>query len=177
AGMEWETEIYRQLLSSDVLVALIGPGTHKSEWVKREIAIATALGISVVPVGFGLTRAKMAEGAKILSISHLQGEVTQNIRPGRGSALLAEFDAALHLAAVATRQRQRTTLDELWKQRTPVRKKAPDNQKAQSFDLVSNPQSVTLHVASGDIAKIRNIDVIVNSENDYMQMVRFFESW
>jgi O-acetyl-ADP-ribose deacetylase (regulator of RNase III) len=177
AGMEWETEIYRQLLSSDVLVALIGPGTHKSEWVKREIALATALGISVVPVGFGLTREQMVEEAKLLSISHLQGEVTQNIRPGRGSALLAEFDAALHLAAVATRQRQRTTLDELWKRRTPVRKKAPDNQKAQSFDLVSNPQSVTLHVASGDIAKIRNIDVIVNSENDYMQMARFFESW
>src|SRR5258705_3770894 len=48
AGMEWETEIYRQLLSSDVLVALIGPGTHKSEGVEREIALATALGISLV---------------------------------------------------------------------------------------------------------------------------------
>jgi O-acetyl-ADP-ribose deacetylase (regulator of RNase III) len=35
---------------------------------------------------------------------------------------------------------------------------------------------VRLHVASGDISKLRNIDVMVSSENDYMQMARFFES-
>src|SRR5215475_487007 len=59
AGMKWETEIYRQLLASDVVVVLVGPGTSKSEWVRREIAFANAFGISVVPVGFGLTNEQM----------------------------------------------------------------------------------------------------------------------
>ena len=33
-----------------------------------------------------------------------------------------------------------------------------------------------LHVAAGDVGRVRDIDVLVSSENDYMQMARFFES-
>jgi O-acetyl-ADP-ribose deacetylase (regulator of RNase III) len=176
AGMKWETEIYRQLLKSDVLVVLVGPGTSKSEWVRREIALANALGISVVPVGFDLSDERMGEETKELSISDLQWVVTRNIKFGRGAALLAELDVDLHRAAAATRERQRLTLDALWRRRAPARKKATDNQQARSFHLMTEPNRVLLHVASGDISKVRNIDVIVNSENDYMQMARFFET-
>jgi hypothetical protein len=176
AGMRWETEIYRQLLASDVLVVLVGPGTSESEWVRREIALANALGISVVPVGFDLAEEQMVDETRALSISDLQWQITKNIRLNRGSALMPELDNPLHRAAVATRQRQRTTLDELWRRRKPVQRKAQDSQKARSFDLAVPPVRVALHVASGDIAKVRDIDVIVNSENDYMQMARFFES-
>src|ERR1022692_314445 len=70
AGMEWEAEIYRQVLASDVLVVLVGPGTSESEWVRREIALATALGVSVVPVGFDLDVPQMAEELKKLTIGH-----------------------------------------------------------------------------------------------------------
>jgi O-acetyl-ADP-ribose deacetylase (regulator of RNase III) len=174
--MQWETEIYRQLLASDVLVALVGPGTSKSEWVRREIALANALGISVVPVGFDLTDAQMAEETKALSISDLQWIITRNIQLNNGPALMAELDGALRSAFVATKERQRSTLSELLKRQVPTRTKAPDNQRYASFELASEPGNVSLHVASGDIAKIRNIDVVVNSENDYMQMARFFES-
>jgi O-acetyl-ADP-ribose deacetylase (regulator of RNase III) len=176
AGMRWETEIYRQLLASDVLVVLIGPGTSESEWVRREIALANALGISVVPVGFDLTEEAMMQEARALSISDLQWRVTANIRLNRGDALRAELEGDLGSASAATQDRQRVMLDELWSRRLTVRKKAADNQKAKSFDLVSRHGHVALHVASGDIARIRGIDVIVNSENDYMQMARFFES-
>lgn len=176
AGMKWETEIYRQLLASDILVVLVGAGTSESEWVRREIALANALGISVVPVGFDLTDEQMIKETKALSISDLQWIITRNIQLSQGPALLAELDGALRSALAATRERQRVTLDELWKRRAPKRKKAPENQRAASFELISQPGPVTLHVASGDIAKIRNVDVVVNSENDYMQMARFFES-
>src|ERR1700722_4493289 len=176
AGMQWETEIYRQLLASDVLVVLVGPGTSKSEWVRREIALANALGISIVPVGFDLSDEQMIEETKGLSISDLQWIVTRNIKFGRGAALLAELDVDLRRAAAATRERQRLTLDALWRRRVPTRKKAADNQQVRSFDLITEPQRVSLHVASGDISKVRNVDVIVNSENDYMQMARFFET-
>jgi TIR domain len=176
AGMEWETEIYRQLLASDILVVLVGPGTSESEWVRREIAFANAFGISVVPVGFSLTDEQMVKELTALSISDLQGKVTRNIQLTQGPALLAEFDGDLRRAAAATKERQRAKLDGLWKRRSPTRKKAPDVLDSASFGLSPRPRHVVLHVASGDIAKIRNVDVYVNSENDYMQMARFFES-
>jgi O-acetyl-ADP-ribose deacetylase (regulator of RNase III) len=177
AGMKWETEIYRQLMGSDVVVVLVGPGTSESEWVRREIAFANAFGISVVPVGSGLTREQMIEETKALSISDLQWTITMNIQVYEEQALLAELDGPLRAACAATKERQRTTLDELWKRRVPTRKKALDIQKAASFVLVTRPRRVALHVTSGDITRIRRVDAIVNSENDYMQMARFFESY
>ena len=79
AGMAWETEIYRQLLVSDVLLVLIGKGTAESQWVRREIALATALGIAIVPLGFDMTIDEMIKETKDLEIYHLQGKVTKNI--------------------------------------------------------------------------------------------------
>ena len=176
AGMKWETEIYRQILQSDVLVVLVGPGTSESDWVRREIALANALGISVVPVGFDLSEEQMAAEARALSIGHLQWAITQNIRLNRGRALLAELDEALRKAAAATRERQRDTLNAMWSRRKVSRIKAADNQWAASFHLTSAAESTVIHVASGDLSKVRNVDVFVNPENDYMQMARFFES-
>ena len=175
-GMKWETEIYRQLLESDVLVVLVGPGTSESEWVRREIALANALGISVVPVGFDLTETQMTEEAKEMAIDDLQWTITRNIRLSKGAALLAELDTPLRKAAADTRKQQLVTLDGLRRRGAPIRQKASDNQRVRSFDLTLQPAHISLHVASGDIAKVRNIDIIVNSENDYMQMARFFES-
>jgi hypothetical protein len=54
AGMAWESEIYSRLLVSDVLLLAIGPGTSKSEWVRREIALAKALGVAIVPLGYDM---------------------------------------------------------------------------------------------------------------------------
>jgi hypothetical protein len=176
AGMEWETEIYSQLLDSDVVVVLVGRGTSGSEWVRREIAFANALGISVVPVGFGLTDQQMVEETRELSINDRHWIITRNIELNNGPALIAELDGALRGAAATTEKRQKDTLDALWKRRSPVRRKAPDIQRVASFYLVSQPKKIALHIASGDIAEIRNVDVFVNSENDYMQMARFFES-
>ena len=73
-GMDWERKIYSQLLSSDVLLVLIGKGTGQSEWVKREIALATALGIEVVPLGFDVTEDEMLKETKDLGVDRLQFE-------------------------------------------------------------------------------------------------------
>ena len=176
AGMSWETEIYEMLLSCDVLICLIGPGTSRSEWVRREISLATALGISIVPVGFDLTENEMSEETHALSLGSLQWTITHNIDLGRGPALLAELNDALELAAEKTRRRQTAVLGDLWERRRRQRRKAEDNQRASSFVLTLPKGSVAVHVASGDLARVRNVDAIVNSENDYMQMARFFES-
>ena len=54
--------------------------------------------------------------------------------------------------------------------------KAKDDQRYATFRFPHGERTINLHVAAGDLGKVRDIDVIVNSENDYMQMARFFES-
>jgi O-acetyl-ADP-ribose deacetylase (regulator of RNase III) len=176
AGMAWETEIYRQLLLSDVLLVLIGKGTAESQWVRREIALATALGIAIVPLGFDMTLDEMIKETKDLEIYHLQGKVTKNIAMTRAQLLLAELRPDLIAASARTKENQKETLRGLLSRGTAVSSKAPDNQKLATFKVPAGEITIQLHVASGDFLRLRGIDVLVNSENDYMQMARFFES-
>lgn len=176
AGLAWETEIYRRILASDVLLVLTGPGTSKSQWVQREIALATALGIAIVPIGFDLTRDEMDKELKELDIAHLQGKITQNIKLTVREALLIELSADLQSAHLRTKEHQKETLRELLTRMNPPTPNAVNNQKAKTFSLSAGKGSIQLHVASGDMFRVRDIDVLVNSENDYMQMARFFES-
>jgi hypothetical protein len=102
AGMAWETEIYNRLLVSDVLLLAIGPGTSKSEWVRREIALATALGIAIVPLGYDMTQDEFGAELKELQIEHIQGKLTQNIKHAAKEALLQEIDLDIRRARETT---------------------------------------------------------------------------
>jgi hypothetical protein len=176
AGMAWETEIYRQLLVSDVLLVLIGKGTAESQWVRREIALATALGIAIVPLGFDMTVDDLVKETKDLEIDRLQGKVTENIVMSRAKLLLGELRPDLIAASDRTKESQKEALRGLLARNTVAQLKAIDNQKLASFTVAAGKTNVPLHLASGDFMKLRGIDVLVNSENDYMQMARFFES-
>jgi len=176
AGMEWENEIYNRLLVSDVLLVAIGPGTSRSEWVRREIALATALGISVLPLGYDLTNKEFGYELKGLGIDRIQGHLTNNIKFPTKEALLKEIHEPLRMAAEKTARQQATILGPLTARRNPRPEKAHDNQKAYTKTVNLGGITVNLHLASGDLTKTRGIDVLVNSENDYMQMARFFES-
>ena len=179
AGVEWEKMIYDHLLISDVLLVLIGPGTSQSEWVGRELALASALGIYIIPLGFDLNKNELVEEQKALNIDHLQGKVTQNIKLAPSSAakaLLNELQDDIEHARQQTKANQEKTFQMLLARRNPPTPKADDKQKASTFVLDRNGRTHNLHIASGDLAKVKNIDVLVNSENDYMQMARFFES-
>jgi hypothetical protein len=176
AGMAWETEIYSHLLVSDVLLVAVGPGTSNSEWVRREIALAKALGIAIVPLGYDLTPEGFGNELKGLHIEHIQGKLTQNIKFAANDALLHEIDADLRLACERTGIEQTKTLAILAARRSVAAPKAEDKQRAFSVDVRFGNSSIRLIVASGDLTKTRGIDVIVNSENDYMQMARVFET-
>ena len=175
AGMAWETEIYRRILVSDVLLLLIGPGTSKSAWVRREIALATALGIAIVPVAYDLNKSELDEELRSLDVSHLQAKTTQNIKLTAPDALLSELRPDLESAYLQTIQKQKETLSDLLARRNALMPKADDDQRAASFALSVGNNTLKLHVSGGDMSKVRDIDVLVNSENDYMQMARFFE--
>jgi len=176
AGVAWETEIYRRILVSDVVLVLIGHGTSQSHWVRREIALATALGISIIPLGFDLSWAEMEDEMKALEITHIQGRLTQNLKPHLFKPLLAELEDDLEKARQRTKETQEVTLRDLLSRRNPSAPPATNNQKAVTCVIKHSNGTCNLHVASGDISKVRGIDVLVNSENNYMQMARFFES-
>lgn len=176
AGMPWETEIYSRLLVSDVLLLAIGPGTSKSEWVRREIALARALGVGIVPLGYDLTQNEFAREMKALEIDNIQGKLTQNIKFPTKDALLQEIDSDLRQARERTIADQAKVLETLTSRRKAVVPKAQDKQKAFSITATFSKSPIGLHVASGDLTKTMGIDVLVNSENDYMQMARFFET-
>ena len=176
AGLAWEAEIYRRILISDVLLVLIGPGTSESQWVRREIALATALGIAIVPLGFDLSRTDLDKELKALDIAHLQGKVTQNIKLTATDVLRGELRPDFLSACQRTKDNQKDTLRELLARRNPPAAKAADNKKAATFAVNAGGRAIPLFIASGDLSKVRDIDVLVNSENDYMQMARFFES-
>ncbi len=176
AGLAWEAEIYRRILISDVLLVLIGPGTSESQWVRREIALATALGIAIVPLGFDLSRTDLDKELKALDIAHLQGKVTQNIKLTATDVLRGELRPDFLSACQRTKDNQKDTLRELLARRNPPAAKAADNKKAATFAVNAGGRAIPLFIATGDLSKVRDIDVLVNSENDYMQMARFFES-
>jgi TIR domain len=176
AGMIWEAEIYRKILISDVLLVLIGSGTSKSQWVQREIALAHALGIAIVPLGVDLSPDEMLTELKALDLQHFQGKITHNINLQAGEPLLAELRVDLLNAAERTKMQQEETLRGLLTRRIVKPQKAGDNKSTATFVLARGHVALNLHVASGDISKMRGIDAFVNSENDYMQMARFFES-
>jgi O-acetyl-ADP-ribose deacetylase (regulator of RNase III) len=176
-GMTWETEIYKKILESDVLLLVVASGTSESEWVKREIALAKALGIAVVPLGVDVTTDQMVSELKELGVAQLQGKITQNIKlpPHPKEALLAELSSDLDAAALRTKKEQDANFQTLSSRRKVQLPKADDNKSAASFELKSNTD-ITFHIASGDLSKVRGVDAFVNSENDYMQMARVFES-
>lgn len=169
-------KIYKRILDSEVLIVLVGPGTSKSEWVKREIALANALGISVVPVGSDLGPDEMMTELKALGIDRFQGKITANIKLSAGKALISELRNDLSIAGETTKRQQDMTLRGLLNRRSARPAKAPDKQSAAAFKLSVEDTSIELCVATGDVTKVRGIDVLVNSENDYLQMARFFES-
>lgn len=51
---EWQDEIEKALLTSDVLVALMTPDFHASNWTDQEIGICRGRGIPIMPVRMGL---------------------------------------------------------------------------------------------------------------------------
>jgi O-acetyl-ADP-ribose deacetylase (regulator of RNase III) len=174
-GAEWEDEIYRELAKSDVLAVIVAPGVSKSQWVHREIIIARALALKILPICVDLTEEQLTVEITGLEIGDIQYHPTTNLDLSRSTALLAEIAQGLRDAATATRLAQRDRLAGVFERQASGPLKADNVQERVSYRMGKDYPSTKLHICSGDISTIDNIDVIVNSENDMMQMARFFD--
>ena len=176
AGIPWERTMYQELLTSEVLLLAVGPGTAKSEWVRREVALAVAFGITVLPLGYGVTAKEFESELKGIEVDNILGRLTSTLNLASRDALLKELEPALEFARKTTVKVQAAILEPLNERRSVAAKRAENSTRAFSLQATLGGKSIRLSVASGDLLATRDIDVPVNSENNYMQMVRYFEA-
>lgn len=173
AGDRWEDAIYRAIPRSDVLLVPIAPETQNSQWVPRELDIARRAQIVIIPL---LVKGEDTELAPVLKelgfdpINHLK---MFNL----DEAEMASLKKAIDAQRSVSRENQFKWLSELLRKgdQQPVLKKPTQADKSRmSYQL--DFHKCEIHLASGDVTKLSGIDVIVNPENNYLQMARFFEA-
>jgi O-acetyl-ADP-ribose deacetylase (regulator of RNase III) len=174
-GMHWESEIYKKLRSSDVVLVAVAPGTSQSEWVRREIALARAFGITILPLGYDLEREELVSELERLAISEIQGGLPKNIKYPPSAAFLKELHTYLEWARSQTRAGRAEVIASLTERQSSDAPKAKDDQWAFELPIELGGSKIFMRVASGDLTTTTGIDILVNSENDYMQMARAFE--
>jgi hypothetical protein len=171
AGEEWNQQIYDQIPKSDVLLLLIADETIKSEWVAREVDYAKGARVTVLPVliraGFDIKSAM--ERFDLTTVQYVKVL-------GGNEGELKELIEAIDEVRDKTIQNQRRWMTELLEGRGRVI--AETNRTYATYN-VTDP-AVEVCIAAGDMfdpGTAKNlVDVYVNSENDYLQMARIFES-
>jgi hypothetical protein len=177
AGVTWERSIYKELISSDVVLLVVGAGTSQSEWVRREISIAQSFDIQIIPVGLNLSEADLRKELNALDLAALHYRRPFNISQQASSAILGEIEVAIETAKKATREKGHQLIQAVSATVSPAPKAAKSKLSAYVKKLSFANQQINLHIASGDIFDgSEKLDIFVNSENDYMQMGRLFDS-
>lgn len=186
-GKEWATDIMENLKSTDVVVVLIRSedgdeaerarhDTGWSDWVQREVDLARGERIVVYPIIISDANSATISG----SLEKLNLNATQYRHlPAENDTRAWEtlFDE-LSACVDRTFNQQRARLRELQERlaNPPV---LPEYSITHRFPFIRSGVAlpVSLCVGTGDIARVRNsqIDAIINSENNYMQMARFHE--
>ncbi len=197
-GVAWTEKLMQELSETDVLVVLIRSievsdesdavqtlerhrgDTGWSDWVQREVDYARAEGISIYPIVLNNPSDRAIEASlERLNIGHLQ---KRSLPPLHDETAWKNLCAELKKAEEETYQRRRARLQTLQRKlANPPNIDPYSPARSFVFSIGDRSLGVQLHVGVGNIADVRGtpgesgIDVIVNSENDYMQMARFHE--
>lgn len=175
AGFAWEKTIYEKLISCHVVVLAISDGTSDSLWVNREVSIAMAFGVPIIPIGLNIDEANLRAELVKLRLGDLQHKTPFNMSSHTASAITTELEQPIQRA----HERSKTGGYELIKRiaanvTLPVKPaKSALSAARKEISLPSGP--ITIHVASGDIFRLNGYDILVNSENDFMHMARIFD--
>lgn len=169
-SQEWNKELYERIPNADVLVLLLAGETLKSDWVRREVDVAKGAKVTVLPVIIR-ENFEIKEALEIFDLVNIQAV---RFLEGNDDEIEGLVDTLLKIRA-HTRLRQEAWFDAMLnqKQKRPV---AIADKRIASYRLRDDSSPCRIHLAGGDITEMRGIDVIVNTENNYMQMARIFES-
>jgi O-acetyl-ADP-ribose deacetylase (regulator of RNase III) len=169
---EWEKVIYAKIHASDVLILLLEPETANSEWVQREVDFARGAGVEVLPLRVADEGVDLTAAVQKLAMNSIQ--YSKYFR--ETEADYQELIGNIKRLALVTRDTQRNLFrsrENHWYS-LPVQFQF----KQQTFRLRNGLHpDFRLHLTVGNVLMLQpdTIDVIVNSENDYLQMARFFE--
>ena len=169
-GVKWQELIYDNIHTSDVLIVLLEQETHLSEWVQREVDVARGAHVSILPIVI----IEETEIAKVLrdvqtklAISEMQFLNFSSSSPNYTPIL-----ESIESLSKKTRDAQKAWSDRLRELRY-ARKAPVDNPFHATFEVAAGRK---ICLAAGDMSQMQNIDVLVNTENNYMQMARIYES-
>jgi O-acetyl-ADP-ribose deacetylase (regulator of RNase III) len=171
-GVRWAEAIYENARMSDVLMVLLEQTTAESEWVQREVDVARGAHVQILPVVIIPQREidkVFADTQQKLAISDMQ----YLLYTGADNDYEVLRKNIERLSKI-TRDTQRAWIIAL-DDRRRVRQAGINPDRA-VYGLRANPDGPRLHLATGDATQFTGMDVIVNTENNYMQMARNDES-
>ncbi len=171
-GLEWNKQIYEQIPQCDILLLLVSEQSANSIWVRREVDVAKGAKVHIIPL---LIRT-VANIADVLQEFDLRNIQTLDYR----RSTQHEFKSLLE--TIEEQKGRSFKEQEKWlealKRRHALKRTLiqPSNQEYAVYGLNGANQNCRLILATGNIVDMKDIDVFVNTENDYMQMARCFES-
>lgn len=168
AGDTWADKIYNTIRATDAMIVLLELATAESDWVQREVDVARGLHITIIPIVIA-PDTDVIMALERLALEHIQAEFYDD-----SATWFSNFQIILDDCIKKTRDNQRLIIDLIEKKN--VSSKARDKKRYASFQLSAGEHLCKIYLATGNMLSFRGIDVIVNSENDYMQMARAYES-
>ncbi len=176
AGDIWEEQIYEHLLAAHVMILAVADGTSQSEWVRREISIALAFGIKILPVNLNLSDQQLTKEMDGLGLMRRQHTRPFNIESKTARGIVDILEEAIETGRNETERRGYELLKRVTqKVQPPPATQASSNLRAASRLFKLGTKQISVHIASGDIFRLSNYEILVNSENDFMQMARIFD--
>jgi len=170
AGDIWKTKIHESIRKSDVLILLIAKDGD-SDWVKREVDIARGASVAILPIVLTDMKEEIAPVQAKLDLGDIQYMAYKDISANKYPQLFDAIIERIEYLTTETRNGQKSWMKELTKQRSVA--KAPDNKSIAEYSI--DGCDCKVRIATGDITRLKEIEVLVNSENDYMQMARIYE--
>lgn len=199
AGRDWNEQIVENILNSDILLLLVAHNTITSDWVRREVDIARGANVTILPIlirdqfnkqetldKFDLPRRQYIDyrtGSddqfeKLLeaieqrerdTIAKQTQWLTERTRNSRGTPIKDSVQRQGVYTVEVLDVAESDSLEASDADSTPGSKITIPKPKKKKHPC-------KIYLAVGSITRMKNIDVLVNTENDYMQMARIFES-
>jgi O-acetyl-ADP-ribose deacetylase (regulator of RNase III) len=184
AGGTWNDEIYEAISTSDVVILLITEDAA-SPWVQREVAYAMGCGVSILPVVIYAKDVAIASSV----MRELELGTTQFVKASgsdKPSSRYADLLESIPNLVFETRKKQeeraKILRETTWKRQdesNPALQPYKPTRLTYATYYYSPPPPLPSHpcavnITAGNITQIKNVDVVVNSENVYMQMERVF---
>lgn len=172
AGIAFNKQIYQQIPECDILLLLMSQKSAESKWVNREVDVAKGAGVFILPLLIRTVK-KTDDILSIFDLKDIQYIDYRTSSNEEFKKLCEQIDAHNRITFTTQSERYEVLSKRNEFDRTVIQISA---QEHAIYALGDSSDACKVYIAAGNIIDMVGIDVLVNSENDYMQMARAFES-